>query len=446
MIRRLFFFVSILIVLLSACSDNDSFSSNPSQRLTFSKDTVKMDTLFSAVPSTTYTFWVYNNSGDGIRISTVRLDRGNQTGFRVNVDGTYLNPVVNDLEIRKGDSIRVFVEITSLENFKDVPQLVEDNLLFTLENGVVQKVNLRTWSWDAKKMTNLVVTQDMTIEEEKPLVLYGNGITIEEGATLTIKNTTLYFHANAGITVKGKLVAEKSLFRGDRLDHMFINLPYDRVDGQWQGITVVKGATGCEMTDCEVRNTMTGINCEGSELLLKNTIVHNCKGAGIFARKSSLLIDGCQLSNCLNDCLTLLGSTAVIDHTTLAQFYPLSANRGYAIRWAHTEEQEGEETKGYGVSLTMSNTLMTGYADDVLSGEQRTEGIISYEFTNCMLRTPEIADAEAFKDIIWEKPTDEIQGTKHFKLIDETNMIYDFTLKEESPAYQKGIGRIVVTP
>jgi hypothetical protein len=90
---------------------------------------------------------------------------------------------------------------------------------------------------------------------------------------------------------------------------------------------------------------------------------------------------------------------------------------------------------------------MTGYKDDVLSGEKRTDdGMVTYEFTNCMLRTPAIEDAESFKDIIWEKPTDEIQGTKHFKLIDETNMIYDFTLKEESPAYQKGIGRIVVTP
>ena len=447
MIRRLFFFASILIALLSACSDNDSFSSDPSQRLTFSKDTVKLDTLFSAVPSSTYTFWVYNNSSDGIRIRTVRLDRGNQSGFRVNVDGTFVNPVVNDLEIRKNDSIRVFVEITSLENAQDVPQLVEDNLLFTLENGVVQKVNLRTWSWDAKKMTNLVVTADMTIEESKPLVLYGSGITIEEGATLTIKNTTLYFHAHAGITVKGRLVAEQSVFRGDRLDHMFNYLPYDRVDGQWQGITVVKGSTGCDMTDCEVRNPMTGFNCVHADLCLKNTIVHNCKGAGIFAQFSAIMLDGCQVSNTLNDCVTLLGSSATIDHTTLAQFYPLSANRGYAIRWAQAKEKVEETTETYGVSLTMSNTLMTGYKDDVLSGEKRTDdGMVTYEFTNCMLRTPAIDDAEFFKDIIWEKPTDEIQGTKHFKLIDETNMIYDFTLKEESPAYQKGIGRIVVTP
>jgi hypothetical protein len=159
------------------------------------------------------------------------------------------------------------------------------------------------------------------------------------------------------------------------------------------------------------------------------------------------MLDGCQVSNTLNDCVTLLGSSATIDHTTLAQFYPLSANRGYAIRWAQAKEKVEETTETYGVSLTMSNTLMTGYKDDVLSGEKRTDdGMVTYEFTNCMLRTPAIEDEEAFKEIIWEKPTDEIQGVKHFKLVDDYNMIYDFTIKEESPAYQKGIGRIVVTP
>jgi hypothetical protein len=311
---------------------------------------------------------------------------------------------------------------------------------------VVQQVNLRTWSWDAKPIRDMVVTEDMTLEDTKPLVVYGNGITIEQGATLTISNSTLYFHDGAGITVRGQLVAENSLFRGDRLDHMFNYLPYDRMSGQWKGFVIEKDAAGCVMTDCELRNAMTGINCEKSTLTLKNSIVHNCKGAGIFARQSVLSIDDCQVSNCLNDCLTLLGSTAEIDHTTLAQFYPLNANHGYAIRWAHSEEKDGETTKIHGVSLTMSHTLMTGYKDDVLSGEKRKEDVISYLFTNCLLRTPEIADEEAFKEIIWEKPTDEIQGVKHFKLVDDYNMIYDFTIKEESPAYQKGIGRIIVTP
>lgn len=80
----------LLLAMLFSCSDDDSFTVSPSNRLTFSLDTVSLDTVFSQVPTVTKTFWVYNKSGDGIRCSTIRLEKGNQTGFRVNVDGSYL--------------------------------------------------------------------------------------------------------------------------------------------------------------------------------------------------------------------------------------------------------------------------------------------------------------------------------------------------------------------
>ena len=63
-----------------------------------------------------------------------------------------------------------------------------------------------------------------------------------------------------------------------------------------------------------------------------------------------------------------------------------------------------------------------------------------YYFENCLLRTPEVEDAELVKEIIWEKKNDEIQGKKHFVLVDEDYLIYDFRLKEDSPAYEKKIG------
>jgi hypothetical protein len=48
----------------------------------------------------------------------------------VNVDGSYLDnslgSQVRDLEVRKGDSIRVFIELTAPQNMKDVAQAVED--------------------------------------------------------------------------------------------------------------------------------------------------------------------------------------------------------------------------------------------------------------------------------------------------------------------------------
>lgn len=63
-------------------------------RLTFSIDTLSLDTTFANVPTTTHSFWAYNRSGEGLRCASVRLASGNQTGFRVNVNGTYLGPTL----------------------------------------------------------------------------------------------------------------------------------------------------------------------------------------------------------------------------------------------------------------------------------------------------------------------------------------------------------------
>ena len=416
-------------VLLASCSDNDSFSTDASHRLTFTCDTVRMDTLFAQVPSSTYSFWVQNHSGDGLRLRTVRLERAGQSGFRANVDGTFLNPVVNDLEIRKGDSLRVFVEVTAAENTSSDPQLQEDNLLFTLESGVVQKVNLRTYIWNAEQWQNVDIITDCTIETSTPIVIYG-GINVSEGATLTIKNTTLYFHDGAGINVSGALIAENVTMRGDRLDHMFSNLPYDRISGQWKGITVKPKADGCQFTDCVIRNAMDALHCDSTTVVLTNTIVHNSKGFGLWAHDSEVTISNSVLSNALNDCVALLGCQATIDHATLPQFYPLSANRGAALRFAPSDKKP--------IELLCTNTLATGYADNVVMDDVDEDS--DYYFENCLLRTPEVEDTELVKDVIWEKKDDDIQGTKHFLLVDGDNLIYDFRLKEESPAYEKKIG------
>ena len=118
------------MALFVACKDDDNFSSNGGLRLTFQTDTLQMDTVFSKTPSATYAFWVYNQNDDGIRLQSVRLGKKNQTGFRVNVDGSYLDNAlgsqVSDLEIRRNDSILVFVELTSVETAQPDPKKIEE--------------------------------------------------------------------------------------------------------------------------------------------------------------------------------------------------------------------------------------------------------------------------------------------------------------------------------
>ena len=266
----IFFFLSV-VMLMMACTDDDTFTTSRSNLLSFSTDTLRLDTTFSNVPTSTKTFWVYNKSGDGLRLTNVRLAQGNQTGFRVNVDGVELSAEngyqVSDLEVRNKDSIQVFVEMTSPLNNALTPQEVSDNLLFTLESGVQQKVNLSAYSWDAELIKGRKITTNTTLNSTKPIV-FQDTLRVEAGATLTIPaGMTVYFSQKAALDVYGTLRCEGTAanpvtLRGDRLDKMFKYLPYDRVSGQWQGVRFHKDSYDNLLEHTDSHSTYNGILCD----------------------------------------------------------------------------------------------------------------------------------------------------------------------------------------
>ena len=418
------FIILFLSVLLVGCSDNDKFSSDASAILEFSIDSLAMDSVFSQTSTRTYDFWVYNKGNSGVRIKDVHLIQPSKSGFRVNVDGQYVDSVAYDFEVRKGDSIRVFVEMTAPVTQQDEPQRFEDLLVFSLENGREQPIKLSAYSWKAIFYHDVrEIKENTTIDERRPIVIT-KGIFINKGVTLTISHAQLYFHDGAGIEVDGTLVADSCLFRGDRLDKMFSYLPYDRISGQWKGIFFHTNSTANKLQDCEIRNSYSGISCdEKTSLSLLRCTIHNCKGTGLELNESMASIDSCRITNTLGDCLNMIGSLVTIDHTTLAQFYPFSADRGVALRF------DSESV------LICDNTLVTGYEEDVIMGDGS-----GFSFNNCILRTLKPSDMEDFVDVIWESPKDEIQGEKHFVVFDTENLYYNFSIKEESPAHQNKIG------
>ncbi|MGI6232183.1 MAG: choice-of-anchor Q domain-containing protein [Prevotella sp.] len=434
-------------VLAGACSSDDSFSSSPDNILSFSTDTVKLDTVFSNVPSAARSFWVYNKTGEGLRCSSVQLRQGSTSGFRVNVDGQYLDSnsdySVSDIEIRSKDSIRVYVEITSPTMNAIDPQELNDDLVFTLESGVEQSVVLNAWSWDAKLLHNLSVDQDTTITPDgHPIVIYG-GITVANGATLTLASgTTLYFHQDAGLDVYGSLDCEGTsednvVLRGDRIDRMFDYLPYDRIPGQWQGIHFYSSSFGNNLSFTDIHSTYNGIIADSSsvnqqKLTLDGVVIHNCQGWGLWAQNCKMTLNNTIISNTLNDCLYLEGGDVTLNGCTLAQFYPFDANRGVALFLSDKSPLQ---------AFSMTNSLVTGYADDMLAASRTNEtSAFNYEFSYSVLRTPEVTtdDSVYYKNIIFEDPSDTIHGgIKHFQKIDTDNLIYDFSLDSVSSAIGK---------
>lgn len=443
--------MAMMAFVMPSCSDDDDFTMSPGNLLTFSQDTVSLDTIFSRVPTATKTFWVYNKSGSGIRCTNIRLEKGNQTGFRVNVDGSYLGAsdgfMVNDIEVRNRDSIRVFVELTSPANNKDVPTLLTENLIFNLESGAQQKVCLQAFTWDADMYDNMIVSEDKTIESTKPIIIYG-GITVEEGATLTLKaGTTLYFHENAGIDVYGRLLVEGTvdnnvILRGDRIDRMFDYLPYDRVSGQWQGIKIHESSYDNLIEYADIHSTYNGIVCDSSDvsrlkLNLYNSVIHNCQGYGLLSIHSVVDVVNCQITNTLNDCVAFYGGVGRVMQSTIAQFYPYDANRGAALRFANIKDNQVLPLYDF----SCINSIVTGYADDVVMGEADSTANYKFSFDHCMLRTPAIEDTINIKNVIWEDPEDTVTvyGHKHFRVFDTENLIYDFRLDSLSTAIGKAL-------
>ena len=428
--------------------DDEDFSVSKSDLLTFSTDTVKLDTTFSNVPTPTKTMWVYNRSGKDIRCNTVMLEGGNQYGFRVNVDGTFLSPTAGyrtqDVEIRKGDSIRVFVELTSVQQGADEPQLVEDNLVFNLQSGAQQKLNLHAMSWDAELLRNVEVSRgnELVLGEpnengyQKPIVIYG-GIKVDSLASLHVKEgTTLYFHEDAGIEVYGSMkaigTAEKPVtLRGDRIDHMFDYLPYDRTPGQWQGIRLKDASHGNELTYTDLHSAYNGVVVDSSDvsvqkLLVQNSAIHNCQGDGLNVSYAKVQVYNSQLSNTLGHCLYVWGGDVEVNNCTIAQFYPFDASRRSAIGFMAPVE-----------NLNVKNSLVTGYADDEVVWTPVDDKPLNFAFDHCVLRTEKMTteDSLKFTNVIYEDVKDTtMYGEKHFVTFDTDNLMYDFHLSGKSAA------------
>ena len=238
----------LFTLFLYSCSESVSYSTSTSDKIAFSEDTVRFDTLISTIGSATKTMSVYNRNKDALRITHVQLGKGLSSPFRVNVDGQYLyGGVGEDFEIRKNDSIVVRIEVTPPQVGSDEILTFSDVLTFRLESGIVQNVVLTAGSIDAYIIHGLVIDCDSILFADKPYVIY-DSLVVHPATKLTLlPGTRLLFHDGASMEVYGSVDAEGTLdkpviFRGDRMDHMFDYLLYDNTPNRWEGINLHRGS------------------------------------------------------------------------------------------------------------------------------------------------------------------------------------------------------------
>ena len=461
--------VIMLLFCFLSCDSYDSFTNDRSSTLSFSRDTLQFDTVLTTVPSSTLTMSVYNRGDKGLRINEVWLEQGANSPFRINIDGQDMSRSaanrVSDFEVRGRDSIIVRAEVTLPEFQADAPREVKDFLVFHLESGIEQRIPLVVVGRDAFFLRARTLLNDTSFSARRPIVIF-DSLVVAPAATLTLEaGSQLFFHEGAGLTVHGRLLAQGTLeapviLRGDRTDRMFDYLPYDNLPNRWGGVVLTASSLGNELNYLDLHSGSFGLQCDSSsmderKLLLTNSIIHNVGGDALCVRHCKVEVCNTEISNAAFRCVYQCGGDASFLHCTIAQFYPLSSNRSFALEVCNVEDSLTYRPL---VRADYVNCVITGYADDVIlfPSLDPKDFVLdvdnpqtNYSFRNCFLAT-EVPDDEDYaprfvENIFdlksstdaWIIPSADDSKTlrheKNFTLFDSHDFLYDFTPVEESP-------------
>ncbi len=327
-------------MLWSSCRKDFEFSPSTGN-LTFSRDTVYLDTVFSKIGSSTYNLKVYNKSDSDISIPSVKLTLGETSNYRLSVDGIAGKSFEN-VELLAKDSLYIFIETTvDIEN----EAATSGQFLYTdaieFDSGTKQqKVELVTLIQDAifiypnrDNTTKVVETLTLNVDgetvetdlqgrellpnelnftNEKPYVIYGFAA-VPNNETLTIDaGARIYFHSESGllvtngasIKVNGALsndpetLENQVIFEGDRLEPSFSETP-----GQWGTIWLFDGSIDNIINYATIKNANVGILCDGDpnatnhKLNITNSQIYNSGSFGIMGRNTSIAGENIVINN-----------------------------------------------------------------------------------------------------------------------------------------------------
>ena len=380
--------------------------------LHFSADTITFDTLFTTIGSPTRILRAVNQTNENIVISSVRLAGGKQSGFRLNVNGEAGNETYN-VPIQSQDSILIFIEAILGKTGKNNPLVTEDSIIFVI-NNVEQKVRVMAWGQDFVMVKSEHI-QTSTWSKERPYLVY-NETLVDSGQTLTIeKGTTIYFHKNAGLKVKGTLKVEGTIeepveFRGDRLEPAFYDLP-----DQWNGIILYSGSHNNRINYAKIKNANIGLQVGTIEhsgfasLELSNTRIENMSWSGIWAMKSKIRAYNCVISNVryYNTAL-LLGGDYQFYHTTFANYYNklssgMRTTETLVVSNYLVDNKSGVRYVGDLKEATFGNCIITGNRVNELLVSMDKQSASNYMFDRCLIQvsdTFKLEDSYRFVDII----------------------------------------------
>jgi hypothetical protein len=432
--------VILLTALFTTSCTKDSFITGSNAVLSTSSDTLHFDTVFTSTGSVTQFFRIYNQNNQKLRLSKVALAGGASSYFKINVDGT-TGPEVNDIEIGANDSIYVFVSVKIDPTTVDLPYIVQDSIQIAY-NGNERWVQLEAWGQNAHFLRSVLITGNVTFTNTKPYVILG-GMLVDANARLTIeKGCRIYLHADAPLIVDGTLLVKgeqydstRVVFAGDRLD-----VPYRDFPGGWPGIYFRETSKDNLLQYAVIHNAYQGIVTErpsvnaNPKVTLSECIIDNCYDAGILGVQSSIKAQNCLVSNCGQNVLLAYGGQYNFSHCTVASYSNSFILHKEPVLRVTNYIKDGNNILTANLNASFTNCIFWGEngiaEDEVITDKQGTTAF-NASFQHCLWKVKNNPANITSSGII-------ANTSPLFDSVDTQKRYYDFRLKAESPAINKG--------
>ena len=355
----------LLVAAFTSCT-KINYTTDSSDVLEFSKDTIMFDSVFTTIGSITMPFTVINSHSEALLIDEISLEGGSDSQYRINLDGQGENPdgspltSISDITLLPGDSIFVFVEVTVDPTNNTSAFICEDRIRFNT-NTVDQFVDLIAYGRNAyfhhqsgnwfnpNNLPEQILDCNEVWTNDLPHVVYGP-LMVEPGCSLTIEQgTEVYIHSGSGIWVRGGTIniegtlANKVVIQGDRLDGSYpeqpgqygLEIPLEyQLDGENVYVTVSRGgiwldrAVNCNLNHTILKNGTIGMWVDsvgtGADYALKmtNTEISNMSAVGLLSQGGYIQGVNNLIADCGEACGAFtLGGEIVMHLSTFANYW-----------------------------------------------------------------------------------------------------------------------------
>jgi hypothetical protein len=432
--------IAFCLLLLATSCKKDSFITSSDASLRTSADSLHYDTVFTTTGSITKSFKIFNNNNQKLRLSTIKLMRGNTSPYKININGSAVTEA-NNIEIEANDSIYVFVSVSINPNAANLPFIITDSILINYNNNN-RFIKLEAYGQNAVFLNNKVITGNVTWSNALPYVIL-KSIRIDTTATLTIpQGCKIYSHADAPFIIDGTLIINGTknnevVFAGDRLDYDYKDLP-----AGWPGIYFRDNSKNNVLKFAVIKNayqavvaTNPSINAN-PKLILQQCIIDNAYDAGILAANTSLQINNSLISNCGSNVALIYGGDYNFTNCTVAIFSNTFINHKNPVLTVNNFATQGGVTVTGNLNAIFRNCIFWGDAgfvkDEIVVNKQGSNTFTVKLENNLYRNTTDPTNSTLTSNINNAEPV--------FDSIDVSKRYYDFRInKAGAPGVNKGV-------